>query len=71
MAKTEAQKKAQMKYVEKNKETYALKQRTLALNYYYSHKEEILEKKKEYYLKKKESKKNLENLGNSEIPDII
>lgn len=68
MTKTEAQKKAQLKYVEKNKETYTLKQRALALNYYYTHKEEILEKKKEYYLKKKE-KKNQETLGNPEIPE--
>ena len=70
MAKTEAQKKAQIKYIKKIKEAYALKQRNLALNYYYAHKDKILEKKKEYYLKKKEKKESMENLGNSNPENI-
>ncbi len=53
MTKTEAQKKAMEKWIEKNKETYSMKQRERALNYYYDHKNEILEKKKEYYKNKK------------------
>lgn len=62
MPKTEAQKKAQLKYIEKNKEAYASKQRERALNYYYNHKSEILEKKKENYQKKKENKKKQETI---------
>jgi hypothetical protein len=62
MPKTEAQKKAQKKYVEKNKEAYLSTQRESALKYYYAHKEEILEKKKAYYQKKKEVPK---------VPEII
>lgn len=61
MPKTEAQKKAHSKWVEKNKDSYTEKQRTLALKYYHEHKEEILEKKKLYYQNKKnqEQEKNL------------
>lgn len=53
MPMTEAQKRAQEKWVEKNKEAYSIKQRERALNYYYDHKNEILEKKKIYYINKK------------------
>ena len=62
MPKTEAQKKAQLKYIENHKETYYLKQRERALNYYYAHKAEILEKKKEYYINKKQNSENPENI---------
>jgi hypothetical protein len=55
MPKTEAQKRAQQKYIENNKEKYILRQRELALKYYHAHKEEILAKKKEYYKKKTEA----------------
>jgi hypothetical protein len=53
MPKTEAQKMAQKRYIEKNKETFTQKQRIRSLNYYYKHKQEVLEKKKEYYQNKK------------------
>ena len=62
MPKTPAQKKAQLKYIEKNKEKYSLQQRERALNYYYRNRAEILEKKKEYYKNKKEDFTTPENI---------
>lgn len=53
---TEAQKKAQLKWIEKNKDTYAEHQRFLAKQYYENNKEEILQKKKIYYQNKKAKK---------------
>jgi hypothetical protein len=55
---TEAQKRAQKRYIEKNKETFNAKQRVLALDYYYKNKLAILAKKKLEYQNKKN--KNLE-----------
>lgn len=65
MPMTEAQKRATQKWVEKNKEKYAARQRELALKYYHEHKEEISEKKKIYYLNKK-----LKNMSNAEVESI-
>lgn len=66
MPKTEAQKKAQQKWIEKNKDKYVLKQRECALKYYYDHKEEILQKKKLYYQNKKNVSIPNENTENTE-----
>ena len=63
MPKTEAQKQAHLRWIERNKDAYILKQREISLKYYYDHKEEILEKKKQYYQNKKNKEINDEVLG--------
>lgn len=64
--KTPAQKRAQEKWIEKNKEYYAEKQRIFTLNYYYANREELLAKKKIYY----QSKKNQLNQPEHVVEDI-
>lgn len=66
MPRTEAQKKATLKWIENNKEFYIQSQRNLALNYYYAHKQEILEKKKLYYQQKKAKKLEEQNQQNEQ-----
>lgn len=60
MPTSEAQKKANKKWKETNKESYYEKQRELSINYYYQHKDELLQKKKLYYQAKKAKKEQIE-----------
>ena len=60
--KTPAQKRAQEKWIEKNKESYAEKQRIFTLNYYYNNREELLAKKKIYYQSKKNKQLETEHV---------
>lgn len=61
MPRTEAQKKAQQKWIEKNKDTYIEKQRIASANYYLEHREEVLQRKKIYYQNKKAMMKQEDN----------
>jgi|LakMenEpi03Aug12_release.lakeMendotaPanAssembly.Ray.scaffolds.fasta_scaffold4292033_1 hypothetical protein len=56
MATTEAQKKANKKWRENNKDKYNAIQLSNNIKFYYQNKDKILQKKKEYYLKKKQLK---------------
>lgn len=53
MPKTEAQKKAQKKWIETHYESYREKQNGYAKKFYDNNREEILEKKRLYYTQKK------------------
>jgi hypothetical protein len=68
--KTPAQKRAQEKWIEKNKEYYAEKQRIFTLNYYYNNREELLAKKKIYYQLKKNQLNQLDDLDDT-VEDVI
>jgi hypothetical protein len=65
--KTPAQKRAQLNWIAKNKETYDEKQRIFTLNYYYANREELLAKKKIYYQnKKKQQLETVTQVGGTE-----
>lgn len=61
MPKTEAQKRAMKKWIEKNKEYYREMQNTYAKDFYEKNREEILAKKKLYYIQKKMKKEQEKN----------
>lgn len=61
MPKTEAQKRAMKKWIEKNKEHYREMQNGYAKEFYEKNREEILAKKKVYYIQKKLKKEQEKN----------
>lgn len=55
MVKTEAQKKAQERYIENHKEEYTERHKIAMLKYYYKNKDTILQKRRERYRLNKEN----------------